>query len=74
IASGILATVRNLGMLLGIATGGAVLYAFAPPSILQKDILKPAEAAVFLSGLRHAYGVGGILTLVAAVTALVRSK
>lgn len=74
IASGILATVRNLGMLLGIATGGAVLYAFAPPSILQKAILKPAEAAVFLSGLRHAYGVGGILTLVAAVTALVRSK
>jgi len=74
VASGILATVRNLGMVLGIATGGAVLYTFAPPSILQKAPLKPLEALVFLSGLRYAYLAGGILTLVAAVTSLVRSK
>lgn len=58
IASGILATVRNLGMVLGIATGGAVLYAFAQPSILQKATLRPSESAVFLSGLRYAYVVG----------------
>ena len=74
IASGILATVRSLGMVFGIATGGAVLYAFAPPSILQKATLKPSEATVFLSGLKYAYIVGGISTLIAAVTTLVRSK
>jgi EmrB/QacA subfamily drug resistance transporter len=74
IASGILATVRNLGMVLGIATGGAVLYAFAPPSILQKASLKPSEAEVFLSGLKYAYIVGGVSTLIAAVTTLVRRK
>jgi MFS family permease len=74
IASGILATVRSLGMVFGIATGGAVLYAFAPPSILQKATLKPSEATVFLLGLKYAYIVGGISTLIAAVTTLVRSK
>jgi MFS family permease len=74
IASGILATVRSLGMVFGIATGGAVLYAFAPPSILQKATLKPSEAIVFLSGLKYAYIIGGISTLIAAVTTLVRSK
>ena len=74
IASGILATVRNLGMVLGIAAAGAVLYAFAPTSILEKAVLTPSEAGVFLSGLKHAYGAGGILTLVAAMTALVRNR
>jgi EmrB/QacA subfamily drug resistance transporter len=74
IASGILATMRNVGMVLGIATGGAVLYAFAPSYILQKATLKAAEAAVFLSGLKYAYIAGAILTGVASVTSLVRSK
>ena len=74
IASGILATVRNLGMVFGIATGGAALYAFAPSSILQKASLTPLEAAVFLSGLKYAYIVGGISTLIAAVTTLIRGN
>jgi EmrB/QacA subfamily drug resistance transporter len=74
IASGILAAVRSLGMVLGIATGGAVLYAFVSPSILQRTTLKSSEAAVFLSGLKYAYIVGGISTLIAAVTTLVGSE
>lgn len=73
VASGILVTVRNLGMVLGIATGGAVLYTYAPPEILQKANLFPSEAAVFLSGLKHAYLIGGILSWLAVVTTLVRS-
>jgi len=73
-ASGILATVRNVGMVLGIATGGAVLYAFVSPQILQKAILEPSEAAFFLAGLKYAYTAGAILTGVAAITSLVRSK
>jgi MFS family permease len=70
IASGILATGRSLGMVLGIATAGAVLYAFARPSILQKATLEPSEVLLFLSGLKHAYIVGGIATLFAAFTTL----
>jgi EmrB/QacA subfamily drug resistance transporter len=74
IASGILATVRNVGMVLGIATAGAVLHAFAPSHILQKAALDSREAAAFLSGLGNAYIAGGILTGVAAITSLIRSK
>jgi EmrB/QacA subfamily drug resistance transporter len=74
IASGILATVRNVGMVLGIATAGAVLYAFAPAYILQKAGLAPSEAALFLRGLRYAYLAGALLTGLASVTSLVRSK
>lgn len=73
-ASGILATVRNVGMVLGIATAGAVLYAFAPSRILQEPALEGSEAAAFLSGLRYAYMAGGILTGVATVTSLARSR
>jgi EmrB/QacA subfamily drug resistance transporter len=74
IASGILATIRNVGMVLGIATGGLVLYAFTPVSILGKAALGGWEAAAFLSGLRHAYVAGAILTGLASVTSLIRSK
>jgi EmrB/QacA subfamily drug resistance transporter len=72
-ASGILATMRNVGMVLGIATGGAVLYAFAPAYILQKASLESSEAIAFLSGLQHAYLAGAILTGIAMITSLVRS-
>jgi EmrB/QacA subfamily drug resistance transporter len=72
IASGILATGRNLGMVLGIATAGAVLYAFASPSVLQKAILDPSEVLFFLSGLKYAYIAGGIATLLAAFTSLLQ--
>ncbi|TET43061.1 MAG: hypothetical protein E3J66_02485 [Dehalococcoidia bacterium] len=47
IGSGILATMRNVGLVLGIAAGGAGLYAFAPPSILEKATVESSEAAVF---------------------------
>jgi EmrB/QacA subfamily drug resistance transporter len=73
-ASGILATMRNVGMVLGIATGGAVLYAFVPSPILQKATLESAEATAFLSGLRYAYIAGAILSGIATVTSLVRSR
>lgn len=72
-ASGILATMRNVGMVLGIAIGGAVLYAFAPSYILQKAALESSEATAFLSGLRYSYMAGGVLTGIAVLTSLVRS-
>lgn len=74
IASGVLATIRNAGMVLGIATGGAVLYAFVPSSMLQKAALEDFEALVFLSGLGNAYIAGAVLTGLAAVASLFKSK
>jgi EmrB/QacA subfamily drug resistance transporter len=74
IASGILATMRNVGMVLGIATGGAVLYAFAPSYILQKVSLELSESDLFLSGLKYAYIAGAIFTGLASFTSLIKSK
>lgn len=74
IASGILATVRNMGMVFGIATGGAVLYTLVSPAILQQPLLATQEAAAFLFGLRYAYMTGAVLTGIAAVTSLVRAR
>jgi MFS family permease len=72
--SGILATMRNVGMVLGIATGGAVLYAFVPSFILQKTTLvETFETAFFLLGLKFAYASGAILALLSSVTSLARS-
>jgi EmrB/QacA subfamily drug resistance transporter len=74
VASGVLATVRTVGMVLGIATGGAVLSAFVPPAVLQKASLHGFDSGAFLKGLESAYKTGGALTGIAAVLALVRSK
>lgn len=73
-ASGILATMRNVGMSLGIATGGMVLYSFVSPYILKSNILNDSEALSFLSGLKYAYIVGGILAGIAVITSLIGSK
>jgi hypothetical protein len=61
-------------MVLGIATAGMLLYSFAPSSILQKATLESSETFAFLSGLKYAYIAGGILTGVATLTSLVRSR
>ena len=74
VASGILATVRNVGMILGIASAGAVLYAFAPSDILGKSVLEGPDAVAFLSGLKHAYVAGGFFAAIATFTSLVRRE
>jgi EmrB/QacA subfamily drug resistance transporter len=74
VASGILGTTRSVGMVLGIATGGAVFYALTPSQIVQKAVLMPAEAAVFLAGLRPAYLVGAALATLAALASLIRGS
>ncbi|MFC2013840.1 MFS transporter [Chloroflexota bacterium] len=74
VASGVLSTVRNVGMVFGIATGGAVLYALVSPTVLQQPVLVGGDAAEFLLGLRYAYIAGAILTGIAAVTSLVRVR
>lgn len=73
VASGILATMRNVGMVLGVAAGGAVLYGFVPSELLQKPYLEASEAQIFLSGLRYAYLAGATLTGIAFLTSLLQT-
>jgi MFS family permease len=72
IASGILAAMRNVGMVLGIAVAGAVLYSCAPVThSTQTGAFGEAEMREFLNGLRWAYITGACVAGVAAITSLV---
>ncbi len=71
IASGILAAMRNVGMVLGIATAGAVLYSVAPmAAYLRPGQFSPADIQEFLDGLRWAYVTGAGLAATSALTSL----
>jgi len=74
VASGILGIMRNVGMSLGIATGGMVLYSVVSASIMKNPTLNGADALSFLIGLSRAYIVGGILAGTAVITSLIGSK
>ena len=72
IASGILAAMRNVGMVLGIAVAGAVLYNCAPVThSMQTGAFGETEIQEFLCGLRWAYIVGAGIAGVGALTSLV---
>jgi len=72
IASGVLAAVRNVGMVLGIAVAGAVLYNIAPSSAtLHPGQFTPADIDEFLNGLHWAYITGAFLAGTGALTSLV---
>jgi MFS family permease len=72
IASGILATMRNMGMVLGIATAGAVLYSFVPAEILAQPYLDASQTVAFISGLRYAYITSAVLTGIASIISVIR--
>ncbi|MGC8659680.1 MAG: MFS transporter [Desulfomonilaceae bacterium] len=74
VASAIVATVRNVGMICGIAIAGAVLHIFVDESVLGKHYLNHQEGALFLSGLRYAYFSGAFVAALTAITSFVRSK
>jgi len=67
VGSAVLATVRNVGMVLGIAVGGAVVSWRLPVYALVSD-------DAFLFAVRDAYLVGALLTGIGAVTSLVRYR
>jgi MFS family permease len=73
-ASGVLATARNVGMVFGIATAGAVLYTFVSADVLQEVVVSGPQTAEFLAGLRSAYLAGAALGVATAVTSLGRSR
>ena len=71
IASGILAAMRNAGMVLGIAVAGAVLYNVAPIALSgQPGSFSSADIQEFLSGMRWAYISGATIAGIAALTSL----
>lgn len=71
IASGTLAAMRNIGMVLGLALAGAVLYNVAPvTSTMRPGSFGNTEIQEFLDGLRWAYITGAILAVSGAMTSL----
>ncbi len=71
IASGILAAMRNVGMVLGIAVTGAVLYNVAPiASSMHPGYFDPEGIEEFLDGMRWAYIAGAGIAALSALTSL----
>jgi EmrB/QacA subfamily drug resistance transporter len=75
VASGILAAVRNVGMALGIAIAGAILYNAAPVVLnWNPSSFTSSNVHEFMSGLRWAYLVGAMLAGAAALTSLIAAS
>ena len=71
ISSGVLAAMRNVGMAIGIAIAGAILYNVAPVALSGNPGSFTAEdIKEFMSGLRWAYVGGAMLAGVAALASL----
>jgi EmrB/QacA subfamily drug resistance transporter len=73
VVSSLLGTTRTVGMTLGVAAAGAVLYAFVPAGVLRSAVLAPAQAAAFVAGVRHAYAAGVAFAALSALCCLVRA-
>ena len=74
VASAVLANMRNIGMVSGIAMAGVILHALVPDEILDKHSLNPSEAGFFLHGIESAFLVGAAISVVAAATALIKPR
>ncbi len=75
ISSGVLAAVRNVGMVLGIALSGVVLYNLVPfVASGQVHVLSGAEVGQFMNGLRWSYIAGSVVAGFAVLTSLAAKK
>jgi len=75
VASGILATMRNVGMVLGITVAGAVVYGFAPFASSQPpSSFTSAQYQQFLSAVQWAYVAGAALAATASLTSIAASR
>jgi EmrB/QacA subfamily drug resistance transporter len=71
ISSGVLAAMRNVGMVLGIAVSGAVLYNVAPiAASVRPGSFTGGQIEEFLAGLHWAYIAGTVLAGASALTSL----
>ncbi len=69
VVGSLLGTARTLGMVLGVAAAGAVLYAFVPAGALRAGTLDAATADAFAAGVRRAYAAGAAFAACAALLA-----
>ncbi len=69
VVGSLLGTARTLGMVLGVAAAGAVLYAFVPASALHNGGLGPEHVAPFAAGVRRAYAAGAVFAVLSALLA-----
>lgn len=69
IASGILANMRNLGMILGIAISGTVFYNIAPVALTRNhSAFSTDEIRNILAGFHWAYVTAAVVALSACIT------
>jgi MFS family permease len=74
VASAVLANVRNVGMVMGVALAGLVLHAYVSDEILDQHHLDPSQAWLFMQGLAHAFAAGALISVCTAVTSLVKKS
>jgi EmrB/QacA subfamily drug resistance transporter len=74
VASAVLANMRNVGMVVGIALAGLILHALVPEAILEKHSMDLSEAGLFLHGVQSAFLVGAAISAIAAFTSLVKQE
>jgi MFS family permease len=75
VASGVLATMRNLGMVMGITTAGLIVYSMAPfaASLIPAEY-DNSQIEQFLRALRWAFISGAGLNLAASFTSFMGMK
>lgn len=74
VVSSLLGTTRTVGMVLGVAAAGAILYSSVPPSVLALQTLQGEPAAAFLGGLRWAYAAGSLFAAAGAGFSAIRGR
>jgi len=70
IASGTIAAMRNVGMVIGIAVAGAVLYTLAPEATSHHAALPPHLNEEFVTGLRWAFITAAIFAGIASLSSI----
>lgn len=74
VVSSLLGTTRTVGMMLGVAAAGAVLYASVPAAALRTAAPTSAQAEAFLGGLRLAFAAGSGFAAASAALSLIRGR
>jgi EmrB/QacA subfamily drug resistance transporter len=74
VASGIIATTRNLGMVFAVCYAGLLIHIAISPELMQANQLQGAAAANLTSGLHLVVIFGAILSMGMAVLSLVGLK
>ncbi len=74
VVSSLLGTSRSVGMVLGVAAAGAVLYAAVPANVLKVPELGPSDASAFSAGLRWTYAAAAIFAATSALFSIRRGR